>query len=681
VGFGCSGPVPEESAVKNERKITVLLLVIGLGFALLGQFYFAYRREFEWDGLFIWSIAVCSLGLVMQRIRRGQGLSRRWYYIPWRSSRWPRIVAMVGGVSLVLIAGWIARRPGTVDFVGILCLWLAGVTWFLSSFLPLGSSLPGRGQWYPRLMSWFYGRRQDLLGLAMLLLVALLARAVDLEHIPANLGGDEGTQGMAALALLGPPLANPFATGWFSVPTMSFFAYGISIRVFGDTIAGLRALSALAGTVTILTTFLLTKELWGRRVAWLAAIVLTSSHFHIHFSRLGSNQIFDGLFITLFLWLFVRALRSRRMIDFALAGATIGLGWYGYFGARLVGLVVACYLAWRAVVEYRFLARHRWHLLALLGSALVTVAPLVFHFAENPHELVSRVRQVSIFASGWLLREQQITGRSAASLLIQQFWRSVSAFNYTLDPTFWYHASIPLLDLLSGILFVLGMMWVVVRRRWPGNGLLLLWFWLAVILGWVVTENPPSSMRLTIIAPALAILVSLGLDWLLASSRLLFGSVTIVESVPRQRFDLWSWVGGLLIAAIAVINLYYYFLIYTPTRVYGNPNAEVATELGCQLVEEAGDRLVYFYGPPFMYWEFGTLAFLARGVEGMNVPSLGDGEMPAVDLKRGACFVFLPERLAELDAVHEQYPGGEQMSVYSKADARLLYVLYKLDDW
>jgi 4-amino-4-deoxy-L-arabinose transferase-like glycosyltransferase len=456
-------------------------------------------------------------------------------------------------------------------------------------------------------------------------------------------------------------------------------AYGVSMRVFGVTVAGLRALSVLAGTVTVLTTFLLAKELWGRRVAWLAAIVLTCSHFHIHFSRLGSNQIFDGLFITLSLWLLVRALRSRRVIGFALAGATMGLGWYGYFGARLVGLVVACYLAWRAVVEYRLLVRFRWHLLVLVGSALVIVAPLLFHYAEQPHELVSRVRQVSIFASGWLLREQQTTGRSVASLLIQQLWRSISAFNYTLDPTFWYHASIPLLDMLSGILFVLGLMWVVVRRRWPGNGLLLLWFWLAVILGWVMTENPPSSMRLTIIAPALAILVSLGLDWLLVSVRDLFGMVKIVGSVPRQRFDPWIWVGGLLVAAIAVVNLYYYFLVYTPTRVYGNPTAEVGTELGRHLVEEAGDRFVYFYGPPFMYWEFGTLAFLARGVEGMSMPSLGDGEMPAVDLEQGAWLVFLPERLAELDAVRERYPGGEQMSVYSSADARLLYVLYELD--
>jgi hypothetical protein len=667
--------------VKNKRRITVLLLIIGLGFALLGQFYFTYRREFEWDGLFIWFIAVCSLGLVMRRTRRGQGLRSGLHHVPWISARWPRKVAVVGGVSLVLMAGWIARRPGMVDFTGILWLWLVGVTLFLISFLPLDSPLPRRREWYPRLISWFYERRQDLLRLAMLLMVALLVRAVDLEHIPANVGGDEGTQGVAALELLGPPLGNPFASGWFGVPTMSFLAYGVSMRVFGGTVAGLRALSALAGTVTVLTTFLLANELWGRRVAWLAAIVLTCSHFHIHFSRLGSNQIFDGLFITLSLWLFVRALRSRRTIDCALAGATMGLGWYGYFGARLVGLVVVCYLAWRAVVEYRFLACYRWHLLVLLGSALATVAPLLFHFAENPGELVSRVWQVSIFASGWLLREQQITGKSAASLLIQQFWKSVSAFNYTLDPTFWYHASIPLLDLLSGILFVLGLMWVAVRRRWPGNGLLLLWFWLAVILGWVVTENPPSSMRLTIISPALAILVSLGLDWLLVSARILVGSATIGEAAPRQRSDLWSWVGGLLVAAIAVVNLNYYFLIYTPTRVYGNPTAEVATELGRHLVEKAGDRFVYLYGPPFMYWEFGTLAFLTRGVEGMSVPSLGDGEMPAVDLERGAWLVFLPERLAELDAVRKQYPGGEQMSVYSNADDRLLYVLYELDKW
>ena len=662
--------------MKQTRGTFALLLIIGLGFAILGQFYFAYRREYVWDGVLFWCIAIGSFGLLLRRTARQEKGARRRRRTAWTSERWSRTLAVIGGAWLAFLAGWLARRPEMTDFGGVLLLWVVGVAWFLLAFVPVFSAQ----DFLLSLGEWLRGHQAEMVWLAALLLLALAVRAVDLEHIPANLGGDEGTQGVAALELLGPPLGNPFATGWFGVPTMSFLAYGISMRIFGESVAGLRALSALVGTATVLTTFLLGRELWGRRVAWMAAITLTCSHFHVHFSRLGSNQIFDGFVVTLSLWLFSRALRSRRPVYFALAGAVIGWGWYGYFGARLVGVVVACYLTWRVVVEYRFLPRYGRLLLILIGAALVVVAPLLLYYAEYPHHLMSRARQVSIFASGWLDREQELTGRSVTSLLFQQLWKSVSAFNYTLDPTFWYHASIPLLDFISGTLFILGLLWTIARCRWPNNGLLLLWFWLALILGWVITENPPSSMRLTIVAPALALLVGLGLHWLVDLSWNIFGSTSVQliggSTGPRR----WTWLVGVWLAVGTVLNLRYYFLVYTPSRVYGNPTAEVATELGRQLMEREDDQIVYFHAPPYMYWNFGTLAFLARGVEGVDIPPSRIGEWQEPDLSRGARFVFLPERLEELDAVRERYPGGKETAAYSSTDERLLYVLYEVGE-
>jgi len=658
-----------------RRTISRLLLIIGLGFAFLGQFYFAYRREYVWDGVLFWCIALLSFGILMWRMARQERGRFGWRLPLWMSERPMRPLAVIGGGGLAFLAGWLARRRlEAAGFDGILWMWLLGVCWFLLAFAPPPRSpapLPLSSVVH-RLRRWLGDNRVGLIALASLLLAALVVRAADLEHIPANLGGDEGTQGVAALKLLGPPLGNPFSTGWFSVPTMSFLAYGISMRIFGASVAGLRMFSALIGALTVLTTFLLARELWGRRVAWLAATVLTFSHFHIHFSRLGSNQIADGFFITLALWLLVRGLRSERAIHFALAGAAMGLGWYGYFGARLIGVIVALYLVWRVAVEYRFLARYGMLLLVLLGAAVVVVAPLLFYYADHPVDLVSRSRQVSIFASGWLAREQEITGRSAASLLLQQFWKSVSAFNYTLDPTFWYRPTIPLLDFVSGVLFVLGLLWTTARCRWSANGLLLLWFWSALILGWVMTENPPSSQRMVVVAPALALLVGLGLHWLMSVVQRVSRCTLHVPTLHVPRFTCY-----VSLIVIAVLNLYYYFAVYTPTRVYGNPTAEVATVLARYLTQQEDDYVVYFYGPPFMYWNFGTLDFMVRGVEGVDVLP-GTDELPQPDLNRGARFVFLPERLEELETVRAQYPGGVETPVYSNADSRLLYVLYEV---
>jgi len=662
-------------------------------FALLGQFYFTYRREYVWDGLFFWAVAIFSLGLLLKRVERLERGRSNWRALAWVFDHPSRVLAAIGGTWFVLLAGQLARRwPETADFSSLLWLWLIGMACFLLAFVPssltsiLNSAISAilnsatlnpvkevKEAW-PRLAHWLRSRRVELVGLAALLLVALAVRAVDLEHIPANLGGDEGTWGMEGLAMFDGRLNNPFATRWLAFPSMSFLAWGLSMRFFGETVAGLRALSAFIGTATVLTTFLLARELWGQRVAWLAALVLTLGHFHIHFSRLAVNNVADGLFVTLVLWLLVRGLRSRRAICFALAGMVMGLGWYGYFGARLIGVVVALYLAWRVAVEYRFLARYGRLLLVLLGAALVVIVPLVLYYADSPGALLARSRQVSLFASGWLAREQAASGRSVASLLLEQFWKSVSAFHYTLDPTFWYRPSIPLLDFVSGVLFILGLVWTTARYRWPANGLLLLWFWLALVLGWVVTENPPSSMRLVIVAPALALLVGLGLSWLID----LLDHLRITHHASRFTHYALRFTFYVLLVTIAILNLHYYFIVYTPTRVYGNPTAEVGTELGRYLAQRDDDYVVYFYAPPFMYWDFGTLRFLARGVEGMDVPPPGEGEPPVPDLSHGARFVFLLERLGELNDVRAQCPGGVEMPVYSNASGRLLYVLYEV---
>ncbi len=653
--------------MKRRRLASGLLLIVGLGFALLGQFYFAYRREYVWDGVLLWCAAVLSFGLLVWRMGRRGYRRSGWRLLSWVSERPWRALAVVSGTWLALLAGCLAQRwRATDDFTVPLLLWLAGVACYLSAFVPYFSLR----QVWQRLTRWLQERRAEPVGLAVLLLMAFVARAVDLEHVPVNLGGDEGTWGMEALAVIGHGLANPFATRWFAFPSMSFVARGLSMRLFGDTIAGLRMLSAVIGTASVLTTFVLTRELWGRRVAWLAAIGLTFGHFHVHFSRLAVNNIADGLFSTLAFYLLVRGLRSRRAIHFALAGAVLGVGWYGYFGARLIGVIAALYLAWRGVVEYRFVTRYGRLILVLLGAALVVAVPLMFHYARYPADFAAGLSRVSILGTGWLAREQTITGRSATSLLLQQAWKSISAFHYTLDPTFWYHASIPLLDPVSGILLALGLVWAVAHRRWPANGLLLLWFWLAVILGWILTENPPSSQRLVIVAPALAILVGLGLDWLVRLAR---------DLVDDERLSLtWNGVTAMVLVAVAMLNLHYYFVVYTPTRVYGNPTAEIATELGRALAQQDDEYVVYFYAPPVMYWDIGNLRFMARGIEGMDVFPPGEGESLEPSVVAGAWFVFLPHRLAELEAIRGRYPGGVEMPVHSSADGRLLYVSYEV---
>ncbi len=645
----------------------------GLALVLLGQAYFIWLPRYVWDGVIfcalgalLWAVALRHTGTVVAPVPRRRRFS-------WAFADPLRTALLAVGMLLVLMAGVGARRASPdSDFAPYLGAWALGLLLFLLALAPRWTFSP-RAVW-----SAVIHNRHEVLPLTVLLLAAFLARAVALGGIPANFGGDEGTQALEAVRLLGPPLGNPFATGWYSVPTMSFLVAGLGMRVFGFTVAGARMLSALAGTAAVLATYLLARELAGRPVGWGAAILVAFGHYAVHFSRLASNQIADALFGPLILYLLLRGLKTeegggdrpscRNRFLLALTGVVLGLSWYAYFGARLMTVVVGLYLLGRALAEPGFLSRHgRGLALMVLGAAL-TVWPLALYYIAHPSDFFSRYNQVNIFASGWLRKEMALTGRSAVSLLLQQFWKSVSAFNVTPDPTFWYRPGIPYLDPVSGVFFILGLTAAFRCARRPVGGLLLLWFWALIILGWTLTENPPSSQRGVGGIPVVAILAALGLtETLQGLSRL----------VGDGRGHLYRALFGVLLAVITLFNLVFYFRDYTPRRVYGNPTAEVADVL-CDVLEQRAEvPMIYFDGPPFMYWDFGAIAFRLRGVVGRDfVPQKDSG---VVDCARGALFVILGEKAADLDLVRALCPGGTVTPFHSSADRRLLFILYEVN--
>jgi 4-amino-4-deoxy-L-arabinose transferase-like glycosyltransferase len=71
---------------------------------------------------------------------------------------------------------------------------------------------------------------------------------------------------------------------------------GTFTRLFGETTEALRLQAAIFGTLSILAAYALTRLLWGRRPALIAAALLATYHFHIHFSRNAMNNIYDALF-------------------------------------------------------------------------------------------------------------------------------------------------------------------------------------------------------------------------------------------------------------------------------------------------------------------------------------------------------------------------------------------------
>ncbi|MBU1877797.1 MAG: glycosyltransferase family 39 protein, partial [Chloroflexi bacterium] len=490
--------------------------------------------------------------------------------------------------------------------------WDALVLWGASMVLVLLAGLTMENHWpsLRRLGGWLLAHWGELVLVAGVTLVGLGLRAVALDAVPATLGGDEGSQGLEALRFLDGRLQNMFVTGWLGVPTMSFLVQAVTVGLFGNTAFGLRVLWALVGAVTLPALYVLARLLFDdRRIAIIATIFLAGYHYHIHYSRLGSNQIADGLFLTVALAALVWGLQRGSATAFAVSGLVAGLGMYFYAGARSVPLVLGAVLVLVALTAPRDW-RVPWSRLALLVLGfLVAAAPMLLFAVQHPSDFSARINAVGIVQSGWLAREPGLTGKPLETILAEQFLHATLAFNHYWDRVVWYGLRAPLLDLVAGALAVLGFVYALAHWRERRYAIPVLWLASVVVLGGALTENPPSSQRLTGAAPALALLVAVGVARLTDLGRDLWGR-PVVWRVVVPVLTVW-----LLVA----MSLRTYFVDYTPLQIYGGENAQVATALGVYLRNHPAERAVYFFGAPRLYFGFGSIGYLAPEAVGRDV--------------------------------------------------------------
>jgi 4-amino-4-deoxy-L-arabinose transferase-like glycosyltransferase len=670
---------------KGRRVVALILLAAALTLALLGQYYLFRRPEYVWDGIiFLLAAAVCFL-------------------LAWRQTVVPSKEPLSERRSLPQLATWIKERPGPAFFMvaGLVlslvatllslgnlrnqsievsvALWVSGVVAILVAAL-WPESLPpaSRSYWFDRLQRVEPATWIEISAVTGLTVLALGLRLAALGGTPYTLGGDEAWHGLLARQVMNGELRNPFVMGYMSMPTLFYWPLSWSLRLVGNDMVGLRLPAALAGTATIPFLYLFARSLWGRRTAFLAALFLAGYDYHIHYSRLGANNVWDALFVLLALLFLDRGLcvsgRNKQAQSLILTGLVMGVSVYFYTGARLLPVLACVYIAY--LWGRRWLRARRGAptrdlnlslLLLLVLAFLVAAGPMLLYAQTHPNEWNARINQVGIIQSGWLEREPELTGKTTLQILSEQFYRSAGAFHIFPDRTVWYGAERPLLDFLAGAFAVLGMAWAVAHWRKRAYFLVLIWFWSVIITGGMLTESPPSSQRLVIAIPAVSLFVAFGLEQ----------TVRLARKVLSLNHRWENLAIGLLALVLVTSSSWYYFAEYAPARRYGSANGETATMIGHYLSEMEGDSHVYFLGAPQIYWKFGTMTFLAPTVEGQDIIEPLESEPDSIDPAGGALFILLPARSGELDWIQQAFPGG-MLSELRSLDGGLSFIAYEV---
>lgn len=676
-------PVPHQT---GPNWLNILLGILSLLAAMMGQLALtgdpvnitSGRRWFFYSALpfllLLWRSRENRLpsGRSWQLPRLGQIPRRRWLFLL--------------GLLLALFAQRTVSTPGSEQPIVALLLWVGAIA--LSFYAWQDTKIEGRS---------LVISRRTVATAVILFTLALIVRLINLTNNPFMLNGIEASLGLNSMQIIQGQLQNPFGTGWLTNPTLLLYLMAIPIRILGPTVLAARILSPFVGAATVAATYLIGKRLFGNLTGLLAAILLLGSHFHLHYSRMGMTNIWDGLLVLLALGTIGIAWKrpstaSHQRALWLWAGVLVGLNAYAFTSSRVLPLILAVWFGLTLLLDWPSVRQQGWHLLAAASLALVVALPMMVFYNNNPVLWAERANVLGILPgqTNWVADESARTGLTETAVLGQQFWRSALAFNGIPDNSPAYRPLVPLLSFGPAVMWILGFLLAVFRLRQGSYRLLLLWPLLTVIVAGVLVLESPQSHRLVLATPALALLAAVALVTLGNLIMAAWQSPRVKAEPP----DLSQWQPalanwrvpiartGLVLLALVLLfslnDLLFYYGRFPTNHQFADTNTEVAYELTTYLNELEGEWTAYLYGPPILFIDFPTLPFLLTnfqaGANLFNVESIEAQLAPAPTANQ--IFIFLPQREAELAAVQAQFPGGERKQ-FDGYYASPLFIVYE----
>ncbi len=336
-------------------------------------------------------------------------------------------------------------------------------------------------------------------------------------------------------------LLQPFS-GMIAFPWLFPYLQADVVAVLGRSFTGMRGASAILGALTVPALYLLARELFDRRTAVLAALLLITFPPHVHFSRLGLNNIADPLFGTLALAFIARGLRTGHRIDFALGGAMLGLTQYFYDAGRLVYPPLV--LGWSVLVMLIWRRRANWRgLLVVALVALLVAVPVYYTLIVSGRPLSARMDIVGLNDA---FVDRLNRGGSPAEAYLSHVVEAVLIYFSLPDGSGFYGGNTALVLGFAAIFLFLGGLYALRRLKMPGMLLLLMWL-VATSLGNSILVASMHATRFVIAFPALVLLIAVGARY------------TLPLLLPPRWERPAQWLTVVVVLAIVAGQAGYYF--------------------------------------------------------------------------------------------------------------------------
>jgi 4-amino-4-deoxy-L-arabinose transferase-like glycosyltransferase len=271
-------------------------------------------------------------------------------------------------------------------------------------------------------------RLLEVLAVLALVGIALALRTYDLTTIPYGLHGDEATTGLEGQRILREGQIGPYSPDAMGQPTGPIYFTALAVKLLGNSFLAVRIVPALAGTLTVLALYFVARRAFGVATALIAATLLATMTWHVHFARIGFPLETWPLCVMLTAGALMEALRRQSRAWWAAGGALAGLGIYSYnahpFFLAIVGLFVGLTaLEGLARNGRRGLGPYVVGPLLMAATLLVTAWPMI-DYARNPENgYFGHSRAVSIFRQPeWAAQETTLDKARFLGGRYRDFW-------------------------------------------------------------------------------------------------------------------------------------------------------------------------------------------------------------------------------------------------------------------
>lgn len=401
--------------------------------------------------------------------------------------------------------------------------------------------------------------------LAFIIALGFFLRVYNINSAPPGLYPDEAVNGIDALEANDTGIyqwfysANNGREGLF----MNIIAF--CFKFFGVSTFTLKLPSIIFGTLTILGTYLLAKELFGKRVGFISSFLVAVSFWPIHFSRISFRANMLPFVLVFSFYFLFKGVRTKKWLDFIIAGLFLGIGLHTYISFRVTPLILVVALVALIACQERFLKNYWKHILIFILFTFLTAAPMLYtFFYAHPEYWTSRTSNISIF-------NPEVNQGHFATTFLKTFGLSLAKYTFWGDQN-WRHnyPPYPLLDPITGIAFLFGIIYIITKsfhliflrfvkkirdEKFAIYITLLAWFFVMLIPEFMGAESNPHALRAIGTLPVVFIFTGFAFNYLIGLSE-------------RRSFKFNHFIAPFVIVmliAIGIFNPIKYFAFWAPS--------------------------------------------------------------------------------------------------------------------